>query len=307
MKPKIYTLIDGKNILWRYTYAMRNLSANGMTTGGILGLLNALASLGDKYGRGPVYVCWEGRPMERIRLFKDYKANRLTPQFVDPMAGEVRRQAEWLEDFLPLVGVGQAISPGWEADDVLATLATRFSNAGHYVHVVTGDRDLYQIVDRSVSVLRPAKRGGFEEVTPKKVYADLGVRPRQVVDYKALVGDPSDNIPGCRGIGPVAAKEILGTYLRLGWAMDCAIASVSVTKGGKGPLKGPWTLRPRWASLIAEQHESIILSRDLATVNREAPLREVGGGSPERRLAAEGLKSLRLFTLVGRLERIIGG
>ncbi|MDH3285544.1 MAG: hypothetical protein OEQ13_12460, partial [Acidobacteriota bacterium] len=199
-------LIDGTYTVFRSFFAIGRLSApDGTPTSGVFGLVNTIRKLVRDREPDHLAVAFdlEG-PTHRDEVFEQYKANRPEPppelivQF--PLAVEACNALGWPD----------VSAPGYEADDVIATLAHEAREAGFRVVIVTSDKDLYQLVDEQVVVLNPAKEDrildadGVEEV--------FGVRPGQVVDVLALMGDTVDNVPGVPGVGEKTAKALVRRY-----------------------------------------------------------------------------------------------
>jgi DNA polymerase-1 len=122
-------------------------------------------------------------------------------------------------DVLKLAGIQQAYSPEWEADDVIASLCTTFSaGEAKIIGILSGDRDLLQLVSDTTTLIRPVKGGEFKLETPATIHAEYGIGPTQILDLKALAGDPGDNIPGVHGIGAKTAAKLIqshGTWRRV--------------------------------------------------------------------------------------------
>src|SRR5918999_2820793 len=214
-------LIDGYSLLYRAFYALPQsiATSSGLPTNALYGftsmVLKLLDSEEEEVGIG---VVWDtGLPAFRVEIFPEYKAQR------SAMPEELRAQLDHLDEILESMNIPAIRAEGFEADDVLATLSRRVPEDVD-LFIVTGDQDAMQLVDGRVKVLRTT-RGVSETKTygREEVIEDYGVTPEQIPDYKALVGDPSDNIPGVRGIGPKGAASLLrefgsvaGVYENLG-------------------------------------------------------------------------------------------
>jgi DNA polymerase I len=222
---RLLLLVDGHSLAFRAYYAFAKSREGGLrTSSGIptsvcYGFMRTLVDVVTAERPGSLAVAFDlPTPTFRHEADPRYKANRAeTPDDFIPDVVNLQGLLEALN--LPIV-----TSPGYEADDVLGTLATQGKAAGYRVKILTGDRDLFQLVTRDwsgtgISILymstmygRGYKGGGTEEYGPEQVIAKLGVPPEQVVDYKALCGDTSDNIPGVKGIGPKTAVQLLTEY-----------------------------------------------------------------------------------------------
>src|SRR5918994_1677287 len=202
-------LIDGYSLLYRAFYALPQSIAttSGLPTNALYGFTSmVLKLLGDDEEVG-IGVVWDaGKPQFRMEVFPEYKANRST------MPEELKAQLDHLDEILEAMNIPAIRAEGFEADDVLATLSRRIPEDVQ-LKIVTGDQDAMQLVGGKVKVLRTT-RGVSEtkEYGREEVIEEYGVTPEQIPDYKALVGDPSDNIPGVRGIGPKGAASLLREF-----------------------------------------------------------------------------------------------
>ncbi|MEB3884938.1 DNA polymerase I [Lyngbya sp. CCY1209] len=210
-------LVDGHSLAFRAYYAFGKSRSGGLqTAAGIptsvcFGFLKSLLEVIQTYKPESVAIAFDrADPTFRHEADATYKADRAEtpPDFIE----DVENLKQLLEGFrVPILSV-----KGFEADDVLGTLAERGSAAGYQVKILSGDRDLFQLVDpqKQIAVLYLGHGKGStpQEFTAEKVYEKLGITPEQVVDYKALCGDQSDNIPGVRGIGEKTAVKLLSQY-----------------------------------------------------------------------------------------------
>jgi DNA polymerase-1 len=259
--PDALFLIDGYALIYRAFFAMiaRPLTTrHGENTSAAWGVTNFLLRLRERHQPG--YLGWiNDRGVSfRERLYPEYKATRqkLSAELQQDFDRSVERIAQLLEAFrVPLVTV-----EGFEADDVIGTLAAKATDRGVPSVIVSGDKDFYQLIGPKVSLLNPGRSGpaGVEEqwVDESNASERLGVPPRQVIDYLALVGDSSDNVPGVKGIGEKTAVELLSKYPDLE-----AILSHAAEIPGK---------RAREA-LLAHTNEAR-LSRDLVTIRHDVPV-----------------------------------
>ncbi len=211
-------LIDGFSLLYRAFYALpQSIStSSGLPTNALYGFTSMVLKLLDADdGDVGIGVVWDaGKPAFRMEIFPEYKAQR------SAMPEELKAQLDHLDEILDAMNIPAVRAEGFEADDVLATLSRRVPDDVE-LFIVTGDQDAMQLVNGRVKVLRTT-RGVSETKTygREDVVEEYGVTPEQIPDYKALVGDPSDNIPGVRGIGPKGASgpaaEVRhgGRYLR---------------------------------------------------------------------------------------------
>ncbi|HEY6853260.1 MAG TPA: 5'-3' exonuclease H3TH domain-containing protein, partial [Gemmatimonadales bacterium] len=215
-QPSVF-LIDGYALIYRAFFAMisRPLTTRrGENTSAVWGVTNFLLRLLEKHR--PEYVAWVHDIGESFRhqRYPQYKATRekLDEQLQQDFDRSVQRITEVLDAFhMPVLGV-----EGFEADDVIGTLAGEAARRGLRAVIVSGDKDFHQLVGPSVVLLNPGRGGpaAVEEhwVDESNAAERLGVAPERVVDYLALVGDTSDNVPGVKGVGEKTALELLKTY-----------------------------------------------------------------------------------------------
>jgi len=200
--PKLMILVDGSSYLYRAFHAMPPLSnAEGQPTGAVLGVLNMLHKLVNEYRPERMAVVFDA-PGKTFRdeMFAEYKANRPS------MPDELRSQIEPLLEAIELMGLPLLRISGVEADDVIGTLAQHVDGK---VLVSTGDKDMAQLVDDRVTLVNTMTDTYLD---PAGVEEKFGVRPDQIVDYLALIGDSSDNIPGVPKVGPKTAAKWLASY-----------------------------------------------------------------------------------------------
>src|SRR5215203_3939504 len=202
-------LVDGNNLAYRAYFALPEelATSDGFPTNALLGFTNMLFKLLSDYKPKGVAVAWDTRPAERLELAETYKADRRpTPDLL----GE---QFPYFRPIVEAFGYRNLEFEGWEADDVIATLATRADEAGIRTCIVSTDRDAFQLVSDNVSLMMtPRGVSDVQVYTPDRVEARYGIRPEQVPDFIGLKGDTSDNIPGVPGIGDKTAGQLIGQY-----------------------------------------------------------------------------------------------
>ncbi len=209
MKSEPLYLLDGYSLVYRSYFAfirrpLRN--PKGENSSAIFGFFRSLFQFLQSYEPRHFAVVLDSKgPTFRHEQFADYKATR------DSTPEELTAQIPVIESILEALGVPMVRAEGYEADDVIATLCTRCRDAGRHAAVLSGDKDLLQLVGGPVTVLKP-ENSGFSELDREAVHAKWGVWPEQIVDYLALVGDSSDNVPGVSGIGPKSAAKLLSEY-----------------------------------------------------------------------------------------------
>lgn len=291
--PQLF-LIDGYALIYRAFYAMiaRPLrTTKGENTSAALGIVNFLLRLREKYR--PDYVAWinDAGTSFREARYADYKSTRekLDAELQDDFDRSVQRICQLLEAFgIPLITVR-----GYEADDVIGTLATAAAARGLQAVIVSGDKDFYQLVSPGIALLNPGRGGpaAVEEtwVDESNAGERLGVPPRQVVDFLAMVGDSSDNIPGVKGIGEKGAQKLLAEFGDL---------ETILARAGEVTAK-----RPREALLA--QADNARLSRELVTIKRDVPVdldvAELVMREADREAVIRILTELEFYSLVRRL------
>lgn len=210
MKEKL-VLIDGNSIVNRAFYGLPDLTTtDGKHTNGILGFFNILLKLLEEEKPQYIAVAFDLKhPTFRHELFPEYKGTR------KGMPEELQEQIPVLKEILDACGILRLEKEGYEADDILGTLAKKGKQDGLDVSLVSGDRDLLQIADDVIKIRIPkTKRTGteIEDYYPEDVVAKYGLRPEQIVDLKGLMGDASDNIPGVSGVGEKTAVKLLSKF-----------------------------------------------------------------------------------------------
>jgi len=259
--PALY-LVDGYALIYRAFFAMLSrplTTSRGENTSAAWGVVNFLLRLLEKHR--PAYLAWvhDAGTSFRHETYPEYKATRekLDEQLQQDFDRSVERIVELLAAFRArLVEV-----EGYEADDVIGTLATQAAGRGLDTVIVSGDKDFYQLLDERVTLLNPGRGGpaAVEEqhVTLANAAERLGVPPERTVDYLALVGDSADNVPGVRGVGEKTAQKLLAEF----GSLDAVLAHAADL-----PAK-----RVREA-LLAEADRAR-LSRELVTIRRDVPVR----------------------------------
>lgn len=213
MKPdETLVLVDGSSLAFRSFFALFKSGLrrqDGRPTWAVYGFFNSLFDVIEKQRPHGLAVCFDlAAPTFREKEFADYKANR------SEMPDDLAVQWPLIKDAVQFMGIPLYELEGFEADDVIATVAREAVEKGIKVQILTGDKDAFQLVDDtndSIQVLMPGQKE-LIVYNRAKVFEKLGVWPEQVIDYKGLCGDVSDNIPGVRGIGPVTAVQLLTAY-----------------------------------------------------------------------------------------------
>ncbi|MBV2365229.1 DNA polymerase I [Streptomonospora sp. NEAU-YY374] len=204
-------LLDGHSMAFRAFFALpvdKFTTSTGQSTNAIYGFTSMLIKLLRDERPTHIAVAWDlSGPTFRDEIYTDYKAGRAdTPQ-------EFPSQVEFVQELLKLVGITSVSAPGYEADDVIATLAARGREEGMEVLIASGDRDAFQLVDRTCTVLYPGKSiSDLTRMTPERVQEKYGVPPERYRDLAALVGEKADNLPGVPGVGPKTAAKWIAKY-----------------------------------------------------------------------------------------------
>src|SRR6188508_67433 len=242
-------LVDGNNLAYRAFYALPEelATSEGFSTNALLGFTNMLFKLLADYRPKGVAVAWDTRPVHRTEALDTYKIER------KPMPDLLREQFPYFRPIVEAFGYRNLEFEGWEADDVIATLATHADEAGIKTTVVSTDRDAFQLVSENVTLMMTPR--GVSDVhvyTPERVEARLGIRPDQVPDFIGLKGDTSDNIPGVPGIGDKTAGQLIGQYGSL-----------------EDVLEHVEELTPARRKNITEHADQARASKELATMRRD--------------------------------------
>lgn len=303
-------LVDGKHALWRAADVHQELSveaADGskMDTGAIYGFLKILCRVHEEYNPIMTVICWDdwqSGPAVRRAMFAGYKDKGDFDSLPVPQQMLIKsmgKQQPVLMGLMDLMGIRQAYSPGWEADDVLGTLAARYSPANTVI--LTGDRDLLQCVSDHVTVVRPGtgdNKGQFIPETPEKVAMEWGVGPERFVELKALAGDSGDRIPGARGIGKKMAAKILDVF---------PTAEEAVKAAEAGPEAWPKPLTESMRGKVKASADDVRLSHRLAKINIEAPLKFRARARNQQRVQDLLIKmKFKTIFLDGRFQRLMG-
>jgi DNA polymerase I len=214
MTQETILLIDGSNLVFRMFFAleMSNLrDSEGNPTWAVYGTIKALFDAIEFSKPTACAVAFDlPEPNFRHEVFEDYKANR-----PDEMPDELKPQWPMVKELFYKLHVPVLEEAGFEADDMIGIMARKAESAGYKVVVLSGDKDLFQLVNENVSIAVPKRGGGLEIYDDALVIEKMGVKPTQITDYKGIAGDSSDNIPGVRGLGPKAATSLLAKYASL--------------------------------------------------------------------------------------------
>lgn len=259
--PPILYLIDGHALAYRTYFAITGAGKNtdrwttskGEPTAGVFGFTSVLLRIFEQEKPEYIAVAFDVGKTFRDEMYADYKATR------EKMPDDLRTQIERIKELVDAFNIPRLEMPGFEADDVLGSAAKLAISEGFGAKIITGDKDLLQLVEDNVIVSLPGKRlADSRDYNADAVMEVMGCRPDQVVDYKAMVGDTSDNIPGIRGIGKVTATRLLAKYDNL----DTIYEHLEELKPGE-------------IKKFTESKEKAYLSQELAQIitNLEVPMK----------------------------------
>jgi len=274
MRKKLY-LIDGTAFIYRAFFAfIRNplYNSKGQNTSAIFGTINSFIKLLEDFKPEHIAISFDRREKTfRYEITDTYKANR------PPAPDELYQQVEPIREFFAAIGLQDISLAGYEADDVLATLAEKYKEK-HDVIIVSGDKDFAQLVDDEVTLYDPKKDIHLNE---DSIIEKYGISPKQFIDYLAICGDSADNIPGVKGIGPKGAAKLLNEFETL----DGIYENLDKIKA-KGILEK-----------LTENKDDAYLSRKLVTIIRDVPIK-----IPDENLIFDKSKLLNGIELLNSFE-----
>lgn len=283
---KTLLLIDAHAMIHRAYHALPDTlrTKDGTPTNAVYGFFLMLQKIIIDFRPSHLAVCFDTPvPTFRKKLYTEYQAKR------PPMEDTLRVQIPIIKDLLDDGGVTRLEKEGFEADDVIGTIAEKLKKEFERVLIVTGDRDLLQLTDEKVFLIAP-KKGvtNFDLFTPHEVEKKFGVTPEHIPDYKALAGDASDGYNTAKGIGPKTAQKLLSLHP----TVEELLANLQDVEN------------ERWRNTLSEYKEQIMLFKKIATI-----VRDVEVNPPISQLAfagfregiQDGLKKLELFTLIQKL------
>ncbi len=281
-------LVDGNNLAYRAFFALPEelATSEGFSTNALLGFTNMLFKLLADYRPKGVAVAWDTRPVHRTELLETYKIER------KPMPDLLREQFPHFRPIVEAFGYRNLEFEGWEADDVIATLAHLADEAGIATCVVSTDRDAFQLVTENVCLMMTPR--GVSDVhvyTPERVEARLGIPPEKVPDFIALKGDPSDNIPGVPGIGDKTAGQLVAQH----GSLEVVLEHVD-------------ELTPARAKAVSEHAEQARGAKELATMRRDLELgcdpAELVLSPPDRSKLKEIFRRFEFRNLLNRVDEL---
>lgn len=250
---KLY-LLDAYALIYRAYYALiqkPRINSKGLNTSAIYGFVNTLEEVKTLFSPTHMAVAFDpaGKTF-RHEIYEPYKAQRQeTPE-------DIRKSVPVIKDIIRAYNIPILEVEHYEADDVIGTAASRFASADTEVYMLTPDKDYGQLVGQNIWMLRPMKGGTFEKLGPDEINAKYGIdSPKKVIDLLGLMGDSSDNIPGCPGVGEKTAVTLIKQF-----------GGIDALLSGKDQLKGALKTK------VTDNEQQILLSRDLATIRTDIPL-----------------------------------
>lgn len=255
MRSKLY-VIDISNFIHRAFHVHGDLTTSkGFPSGAVFGTLTMLCKFISEHQPTYMAICYDAQDGRSIRrdIYPEYKANR-------PKVNAVSAQELVIRKIISLLGIYSIAASGYEADDLIATVTDKFKDELDVV-IVTGDKDMLQLIDEHVSVYDSMKNITYTEATALEKF---GVRPHQISDYLALVGDKVDNIPGVTGIGPKAAQDILS---------KCAGVEEVIYRINSLPVKYQQKLRDGVEQLKLSKNLTDLMRLDIQIDKKDLELR----------------------------------
>ncbi len=247
-------LVDAYALIFRGYYAfIKNprINSKGLDTSAIMGFMNSLLDVIKRERPDHLAVCFDrGGSVDRVEMFADYKANR------DETPEAIKIAVPYIEEILRAMHIPIMVKKGYEADDVIGTLAKKAEKEGYKIFMVTPDKDFAQLVSENIFMYRPMFGGGYETWGIPEIQKKFEVeRPEQVIDFLGMMGDASDNIPGLPGVGEKTAKKFLATY----GSMEGLLANTHELKG-------------KMKEKVEAAKDLGILSKKLATIMLDVPV-----------------------------------
>ena len=288
---KKLVLIDGHSILNRAFYGVPELSnSQGLHTNAVYGFLNIMFKILDEEAADYIAVAFDlSAPTFRHKAYAEYKGTRKS------MPDELREQVPLIKDVLSSMNIPILTKEGYEADDIIGTIAKRYQSDEVFVSVISGDRDLLQLSDKHIKIRIPKTSKGVTTVhdyLPEDVMNEYGVTPKEFIDVKALMGDTSDNVPGVPSIGEKTATKIIQEY----HSIENAIEHVDELKP------------PRASKALSEHVEDAKFSKMLVTIVTDAPIEadisDMEVGNLYTKESLEWINKLEFKSFLKRYENV---
>ncbi|MFL5895855.1 MAG: DNA polymerase I [Thermoleophilaceae bacterium] len=290
MARQLY-LIDGNSLVYRAFFALPDTIATskGEPTNAIFGFASMLVKILTEYGSAPTLVVWDAGWSGREEVYSDYKADRKSRPDL------LKDQWPAMEPLVEAFGYRNVRVDGYEADDVIATLATQAKEKGIEVMIVTGDRDTFQLIEPGVEVMATSRGITETKIYDRQAVIDrYGIAPELIPDFYGLKGDTSDNIPGVPGIGDKTAAQLLNEYGDL----EAVLANVDKISGAKRKEN------------LTNHADDARVSKELATSVRDVPVdidvEECAADAPDRSELREVFRRWELRDPLRRLEEFLG-
>ncbi|MCB9254871.1 MAG: DNA polymerase I [Bdellovibrionaceae bacterium] len=283
MKKDKIVIIDGSSYFFRAFFAIQRLSnSKGFPTNAVYGFINMLLKVMDVENPKKLAIAFDTpAPTFRKKLYPKYKANREAPP------EDLVRQIPYIQKAVDAFGITRMQMEGYEADDVIATLAHRANSESYHVDIISGDKDLMQLVGPKIALFDTMKDKRYDAAAVEEKF---GVGPEQMVDLLALMGDSSDNVPGVKGIGPKTAAELLQKYKTL----DGIYESLEEIKQQKRK------------EVLKDEKALAYLSRDLVTLKKDVPLsfgwQDLDYKGPDESLLGPLFQELEFQNLIKRFN-----
>ena len=288
---KKLVLIDGHSILNRAFYGVPELSnSQGLHTNAVYGFLNIMFKILDEEAADYIAVAFDlSAPTFRHKAYAEYKGTRKS------MPDELREQVPLIKDVLSSMNIPILTKEGYEADDIIGTIAKRYQSDEVFVSVISGDRDLLQLSDKHIKIRIPKTSKGvttIHDYLPEDVMNEYGVTPKEFIDVKALMGDTSDNVPGVPSIGEKTATKIIQEY----HSIENAIEHVDELKP------------PRASKALSEHVEDAKFSKMLVTIVTDAPIEtdisDMEVGNLYTKESLEWINKLEFKSFLKRYENV---
>ena len=288
---KKLVLIDGHSILNRAFYGVPELSnSQGLHTNAVYGFLNIMFKILDEEAADYIAVAFDlSAPTFRHKAYAEYKGTRKS------MPDELREQVPLIKDVLSSMNIPILTKEGYEADDIIGTIAKRYQSDEVFVSVISGDRDLLQLSDKHIKIRIPKTSKGvttIHDYLPEDVMDEYGVTPKEFIDVKALMGDTSDNVPGVPSIGEKTATKIIQEY----HSIENAIEHVDELKP------------PRASKALSEHIEDAKFSKMLVTIVTDAPIEtdisDMEVGNLYTKESLEWINKLEFKSFLKRYENV---
>jgi len=278
-------LIDGNAIMYRAYFALPSFkTSEGVPTNALYGFLIMFKRALNDFSPSDTLICFDTpKPTFRDKIFKEYRQQR------PKIDNELKVQFPLVKKALKLANISYLEKDGFEADDLIGTISERFKKKNFQIFILTGDKDIFQLIDKNVFVVSPQR--GMSKIIifdEQAVEEKLAVKPDQIPDLKALAGDPSDNYKGAKGIGPKTAVKLLKEYDNL----DNLLDKIETVKN------------PKIKKILKESKKNILLSKKLSTIVRDVDIPKNIKNTKFKGFNSQlkpFLESLQMFSLIKKI------